>query len=83
MAHYVGIPRLPNEFVFIDEPDFLRLGCNWSSDAVDLADTFGEKVSIVFDNREHSVRQTWKRLEPKGFKLKHNFYSLCYEICRE
>jgi hypothetical protein len=83
VAHYASIPLLPYEFVFIDGPDFLRFGCNWSSDVVDLADTFGKKVSIVFDNREHTVRETWKRLKPKGFKLKRNFYSLCYEICRE
>lgn len=83
VAHYVGVPLLPYEFVFVDGPDFLRFGCSWSGDVVDLADTFGQKVSIVFDNREHTVRETWKRLKPKGFKLKRNFYSLCYEICRE
>lgn len=82
-AYYVDIPRLPYDFVFIDGPDFLRHGCSWSSDVVDLADTLAQKVSIVFDNREHTVRETWKRLKPKGFKLKRNFYSLCYEICRE
>jgi len=83
VAHYIDIPKLPYEFVFIDGPDFLRYGCTWSSDAVDLADTFAQKVSVVFDNREHTVRETWKRLQSKGFLLKRNFYSLCYEICRE
>ena len=83
VAYYINIPKLPYDFVFIDGPDFLRYGCSWSSDVVDLADTLAQKTSIVFDNREHTVRETWKRLKPKGFKLKRNFYSLCYEICRE
>ena len=83
VAYYVDIPRLPYDFVFIDGPDFLYYGCTWSGDVVDLADTLAQKVSIVFDNREQTVRETWKRLKPKGFKLKRNFYSLCYEICRE
>ncbi len=83
VAHYVGVPPMPYDFVFIDGPDFLRYGCTWSSDALDLADTLARKTSIVFDNREHTVRETWKRLEPKGFVLRRNFYSLCYEICRD
>lgn len=83
VAYYVDIPRLPYDFVFIDGPDFLSFGCSWSSDAIDLASTFAQRVSIVFDGREHTVRESWKRLRSKGFKLRRNFYSLSYEICRE
>ena len=83
VAYYVDIPRLPYDFVFIDGPDFLSFGCSWSSDAIDLASTFAQRVSIVFDGREHTVRESWKRLQSKGFKLRRNFYSLSYEICRE
>lgn len=82
-AYYVGIPKLPYEFVFIDGPDFLRYGCKWSSDVVDIVDSLAQKVWIVFDSREHTARETWKRLKAKGFKCKRNHYSLCYEIYRE
>lgn len=82
-AHYVGLPVLPYDFVFVDGPDFLRHGCEWSCDVLDLADTLAKKVLIVFDSREHTVRQVWARLKAKNFRLERHKFSLCYELKRD
>lgn len=83
VAHYSNIPKLPYDFIFVDGPDFLSRGCTWSSDVIDLAISCAQTVSIVFDGREHTVRQSWKRLKIQGFKLRRNFYSLSWEIYRK
>ena len=82
-ACYVGLPKLKYDFVFVDGPDFLRHGCEWSCDVIDLLDNLAPRVWVVFDGREVTARETWKRLQSKGFKRKRNPYSLCYEIYRE
>ena len=82
-AFYVGIPVLPYDFVFIDGPDFLRLGCNWSCDVLNLADALQENALVVFDSRERTVRETWARLKSKNFKLSRHKFSLCFELRRD
>ena len=59
IAHYVGIPRLPYDFVSIDGPDFLRHGYSWSCNVLDLADTLAGDVLIVSDGREHKARRAY------------------------
>lgn len=82
-AHYLGLPMLPYDFVFVDGPDFLHLGCQWSCDVVDLADALAGKVLIVFDGREQTVRETWATLKDENFKLSRHKYSLCFELSRD
>jgi len=82
-AHYLGLPMLPYDFVFIDGPDFLRHGCQWSCDVLDLADALAEKVLIVFDGRERTAREVWSRLKVKNFSLKRHKFSLCFELTRD
>lgn len=82
-AHYVGLPRLPYDFIFIDGPDFNRHGCQWSCDVLDLADALAEKILIVFDGREHTAREVWARLKGKKFSLTRHKFSLCYECIRD
>lgn len=74
---------LPYDFVFIDGPDFLRHGCQWSCDVLDLSDALAEKVLIVFDGREHTAREVWSRLKARNFSLARHKFSLCYELKRD
>lgn len=83
VAHYLGLPILPYDFVFIDGPDFLRHGCQWSCDVLDLADALAKKVLIVFDGRERTAREVWSRLKMKNFSLARHKFSLCFEIRRD
>lgn len=82
-AHYLGLPMLPYDFIFIDGPDFLRHDCQWSCDVLDLSDALAEKVLIVFDGREHTAREVWSRLKARNFSLARHKFSLCYELKRD
>lgn len=82
-AYYVGLPKLPYDFVFIDGPRCQRHECKWSCDVLELLEFFAQRVWIVFDSREITARQIWKLLRNEGFQCKRNPYSLCYEIWRE
>ena len=68
-AHYLCLPILPYDFILIDGPDFLRHGCQWSCDVLDLMEGLADKVLIVFDGRERTVREVWSRLKNQGFSL--------------
>ena len=77
-AYYVDIPRHPYDFILIDGPDHLRLGCAWGSDLVDLKDSLAKNAFAVFDGREETVRRSMKIMP--AAKLTRHKYSLCYEI---
>lgn len=82
-VHYLGLPPLPYDFVFIDGPDILRPGCQWSCDVLDLADALAKKVLIVFDGRERTARTVFARLKARNFSLGRHKFSLCYELKRD
>jgi hypothetical protein len=82
-AHYVGLPKYPYDFIFVDGPDFHSLGCEWSCDVIELSKDLAASVSIVFDGRESTVRKTWPALKEHGFKLKRHPFTLNYELSHE
>jgi len=82
-AHFNSLPLLPYDFIFIDGPDELRHGCEWSCDVLDIVNGLPKKVLIVFDGRERTVREVWSRLKTKNFVLQRHSFSLCYELKRD
>ena len=81
-AHYVGLPELEYDFVFVDGPDHGRLDADWSCDVIELAPRLAARTCVVFDGRELTARRTWEKLRFEGFTSRRNPYSLCYELSR-
>lgn len=81
-AHYVGLPQSPYDFIHVDGPGHLLVGCKTSCDVMQLMDSLAPACMIIFDGRQDSARLAQRELEVRGFKMRWNPYSLNREFVR-
>jgi hypothetical protein len=81
-AFYRSVPQLPFDFVHVDGPDFLKVGCRVSCDIVNLKDSLAATAFIVFDGREDSARLARPFLELLDFRLSRHPFTLSYQFER-